>query len=209
LGIRDSDFDILNGTLLPPNTVSTDGHDLEVMILSTKALDHVVDIRVKGEDETSIEKFKSLIRTNLFELGSLIGYLRYISHQQGWGIDIHTYRLLNYMNQDCTLTLADAINAMKTTYPKFDESKISLSYFEELLASNAHHLCHGHEMVVILGEIFAKTSEKHFKKKINLGSDISDRIFLAFDRTQFQTTELFAKILDWESKNPSYKILPA
>jgi len=207
LGIRDSDFDILDGNPLQSNTILTDGHDLEVMILRTKALDYVVQVRVKGQDEVTIKEFKSLIRTILFELGSMIGYLRYISHQQRWGIDIHTHQFLNLMDHECKLHLVDAIKEIKTVYPIFDEGKVSTSDFETLRSNNAHHLCHGHELIFILGNIFAKASKKYFGNKINLGSDVSDRIFLAFDRIQFQTTDLFKEILNWESKNLSYKIL--
>lgn len=207
LGIRDSDFDILNGTRLPSNTVSTDGHDLEVMILSTKALDLVVDIRVKGEDENAIDKFKSMIRSRLFELGSLIGYLRLVSHRNRWGIDIQTYRLLNHLDHDCSLSLKDAIEELKATDVQFDESQISIPEFEELLASNAHHLCQGHEMVVILGKIFTKLAKMYFKKKLNLGGEVSDRIFLVFDLSLFQSTQLYTQIQIWEEDNQPYKIL--
>jgi len=209
LGICDSDFDVLDGIVLQTNLVSTDGHDLEVMILSTKAIDYVIDVRVKGENEVAVKEFKSLIRTILFELGSVIGYLRYISHQQRWGIDVHTHQLLNCMNPEYTLSLVDAINEVKTVDPIFDESKVSISDFENLRSNNTRHLCHGHELIFILGNIFSRLSKKHFGNKINLGHDVSDRIFLAFDLIQFQTTDLFKKILNWENNNAPYKILSA
>ncbi len=207
LAIKDSDFDIFDGCSLSHNLMLTDGHDLEVMIMTTEALEHVIEVRIQGETEDRVNTFKSLIRARLFELGSVIGYLRFVSCRCSWGINIQTGRFLQHLNSDCKLSLGDAINELKTTHPEIDKSQIRSTEFKELSASHSHHLCQGHDMELLLSKIFSKIAKKHFRKKINLGSDLSDRLFLAFGQTLFQTTLLYKRIKEWEANNQPYRVL--
>lgn len=208
LAIKDADFDIINGTTLPENVVLTDGHDLEVMILNSIVLDRVIEIRLKTIDEVILNTIVNEIRTKLFEIGSMIGYLRWISIQHAWGLDINTFKLLKQLSSDCNLPFVISVQALSDLHPTIDKTKCSLKEYKRLYKTHSLHLCNGHELIYILTVIIPQIIKKHINKKINLGGEIRDRIFLAYDYLEFQTTKLYQAIRYWEKTHTPFFILP-
>ena len=146
LAITDSDFDMILGKSLPINVLSTDGYNLETMILSTEALEEYVHTTCKSENEIQIERFKPLLRTKLFKLGSLIGYLRLKSQQCAWGLTIHIHQLLQSLSPSCELPFSDVIDYLKNSYPEIDVSSISLAEYGELSERHLCHMCDGKDI---------------------------------------------------------------
>ncbi len=78
VGIIDSDFKkILNITDDLSGLFITDDHDIEVMIIKTKALENVLNVFCSAATIKEFEKQKQIpIREALFTLGKEIGYLK-------------------------------------------------------------------------------------------------------------------------------------
>ena len=207
LAIKDSDFDNICGYTLPPNVVSTDGHDLEVMILRTMALDHVIDARVRNESYGRVNEFKRAVRDILFKLGSLIGYFRLKSCVNGWGLKIEAGRFLKHLSSNCELSFKDAMREFQTRFPRVDISNLDEKEFEELYRNHSHDLCRGHDMVHILGQIFKKLAKNHFGKGYQPGSDLAEKLYLAFSESDFASTKLCRAIENWEDANDEYRFL--
>lgn len=211
LGIIDADFDALKGTPIHPNLLLTDGHDLEVMILGTNALDDLLEEYLKGKNKRSVDKFKSLIRKRLFALGSKIGYFRMKLYACGIKdsrtLQSLTFCYLNHLNSNCELSLTDAISIVKAECSEFDESQISKRELEKLRRRYARHLCHGKDMIEILREIFPKMTEKHFGKKIYLKPHFDKQLRRTFDQPHFKKTQLYQQIKEWEANNQPYRVL--
>lgn len=222
LGIMDSDFDNLRINQrrrnLILNLIPTDGHDLEVMIL-TYALEDFVDDQLTSKNIRSDNKFKGLIRKRLFALGSKIGYLRMklydceIRDTSTFKIfDFLTDRYLKKLNSKCELSPTDAINVVKHNYPKFDESQIPVRKFQRELkelrrTGNTVDLCHGKDMIEILRVIFPKLTKKHFGKEVGLPDDFKELLFETFDQLHFKKTRLYKQIKKWEANNQPYRVL--
>jgi hypothetical protein len=83
----------------------------------------------------------------------------------------------------------------------------SLEKLNRITSAYASHLCHGHELMLLLGAIFPKIAKKHLRKKVNSGADVATQLFLAYEYTMFQESKLFNEIQDWEKNNPTYRVL--
>lgn len=215
LGIIDSDFDVFRSRSIPhdPNLVPTDGHDLEVMILKTQALEYFVDMQLADKDKALVNEFKSSIRRCLlFDLGPLIGYMRKELYDYGirnpQKLNCLTARYLKNLDSDCKLSLPKAISITRASFPKFDESQLSIKKkeFRRLKRTRRLHLCHGKDMIKILRVIFPKMTEKHFGKKIYL-RDVKKQLFETFDQPHFKKTRLYKRIKEWEANNQPYRVL--
>ena len=208
LAIKDSHFDKLVARTLPPNVLTTDGHDLEAMILGTSALEDFAGSRLIGKDDSKVEEFKSLLRTRLFEIGGLIGYVRFKSKHRNWAKEIHVQTILQTLNASCELSMQDVISLLKQSNPDLDETIFSQKELQELKGAFLPDLCRGHDMVDILSRIFAKLSIIYFGKTTQPGKQLARQLFAIFNPQHFASTNLHKKISDWQEDNKPYKVLP-
>lgn len=206
LGIKDADFDVVDNIPTKPNLLLTDGHDLEVMICSSEALDKLVEVRLRGEDSSLVDAVKHELRAKSLEVGAVLGYLRWVATKHMWGVDIHTFRILDFLTADFDLALVDGILEVKRLHSHIDETKCDHQEFIALKSQYLKHLCHGHELVIVISFLFPKIARKHLHKKANPGGEIADNLFMAYDFTMFTTTSLYAAMLDWEKTNPPFRI---
>ncbi len=208
LAIKDNHFDALLKRTLPKNILTTDGYDLEVMILSSKAFEKVINVRLRGEvRHERLTTFESVIRNRLFRLGSIIGYFRLKSYCKRWNVQIEAGRFLRQLTAECELSFTDAMNVFTRSFPEIDISHLDEREFETLYASHQQHLCRGHDMVIILGKIFKRMTKKYLQKEYNPGSDLDDRLMLAFNESHFCKTQLYKKLRAWDSNNRLHQIL--
>ncbi len=208
LAIKDSHFDKLQKRVLPPNILVTDGHDLEVMILGTSALEDFVGSRMIGRDEEEIEKFKSILRTRLFELGGLIGYLRFKSQGCSLADKINVHTILQDIDKSCELPLNTVVSKLKFSYPDLDETKYTQTELEELAKASLADMCRGHDLVSILSIIFARLSKTILGTKINPGSPLAEQLLATFNFQHFRSTDLHKNIIAWQEDNEPYVVLP-
>ena len=154
LGVKDADFDIINGCTRSENMFSTEGHDLEVMVLSSCSLERVLHHRLAGRCEPLLDTLTSAVRHHLFQTGAVIGYLRFVSDRCEWGINIQTSCFLKHFNSDCEIALHDAIQELEFAFPHIDTTEITVDEFQRLTSTHQEHLCNGHDLVYLLGAIF-------------------------------------------------------
>ena len=210
VAIKDNHFDVLLEHPVPKNILTTDGHDLEVMILRSKALENVIDVRLRGEDKEQQERvidFKSALRDRLFRLGSIIGYLRFKSCINSWGITIVVGRFLQHLTTDCELAFRVAVKEFESCFSEVDTSQLDSEEFEKLYSRHPQHLCRGHDMVFIFSQIFKRMTKLYLKQEYNPGNDLAERLLLTFNETHFRATQLYQQILDWQSYCTSRRIL--
>lgn len=206
LGVKDADFDVVYSIPPKSNLLLTDGHDLEMMICSSEALDKLVEVRLRGEDSNFTDAIKRELREKSLEVSSVLGYLRWIARKCIWGVDIHTFRVLNCLTEELYLPLDDSILEVKSIHPHIDETKCDHQEFVTLKAQYMKHLCHGHELVTVISVLFPRIVKKHLSKKANPGGEIADNLFMGYDFAMFKMTSLYAEMLDWERNNLPFKI---
>ena len=208
VAIKDNHFDVLLERPVPKNILTTDGHDLEVMILRSEALDNVIDVRLRGKvRQERVIEFKSALRDRLFRLGSIIGYLRFKSCIGSWGITIEAGRILQHLTTDCELAFKVAVKEIESRFSDVDASQLDSEEFEKLYSRHPQHLCRGKDMVFVLSQIFDRMAKLYLKKEYKPGRDLAERLLLAFNDTHFRATQLYRQILDWQSYCTSRRIL--
>lgn len=207
LAILDSHFDNIRGRILPQNVFTTDGYDLESMILCTRALEDFVGSRVIGKDEESVEEFMSHLRIRLFELGAIIGYLRFKSQECSWADKINVHVLLRQLGPSCERSFNEFVERLKDSDANFDEAKVSQLELQGLIKNHLSDLCRGHDMVHILSIIFAPLSEFHLGKRVNPGAPLAEQLLAIFNPQHFRSTDLHRKIKAWQEDNKPYMVL--
>jgi hypothetical protein len=218
LGIVDDDFDSLEGkTLDLPNLIATETHDLECLLLHSKAFDKVLK---KYGNEEKIEQFKQVEnkepREALLERGKIFGQLRWLSHRHEWRVKFKTEKhkktfageFMNNENwqveQEKLLNnIVDKVN-MK---PENSLTTEQLQNLIDLLPQDADlwQVCQGHDLLYI----FAIALQKVWgPKAVGVGS-IASVLREEIESTEFLATELAKKIKNWECDNQPYQILRA
>jgi hypothetical protein len=216
LGIIDKDFDeILNITYTISNLISTDFHDIEISIIESDALLHVVETHCDGAKLKKLELENGPIKTVLYSLAKYIGYLKLANKIYNLGLVFKPEnvdgRPLNYSNFIDALTLTFkgdhllvetvfnySINRTQNCSAK--ETIIEkLKLVQELVDLDEKHLCNGHDITFIIQLALKKKlgstrSIELSQKRIEL--DLS----FAYDSTYFISTNLYQEIKKWEDR---------
>lgn len=213
LAIVDSDFWKLEDVIPDmEQVIVTDTHDLETMILSSEALEVVLN---EFGSAKKMEKIGKPVREALLETGLPIGYFRWMSSSKMDNL------LLNFSNlkfsavitvhgKTLSTDIDSLIGEVKTgsfnTMPDSKEIKARLLSFLQDNRYDPWQVCSGHDLVHILTiglrEAFGGRSAK------NITYEVIDRILrIAYTYEEFSRTELYASIKEWEKKNESYKVL--
>ena len=87
-GIIDADFTRITGEEIEVDGLFiTDDHDIEVMVIKTKALEHVLNVFCSKNKMQEYEKKHGMtIRDRIFQLGKEIGYLKYANKIHDLGL---------------------------------------------------------------------------------------------------------------------------
>ncbi len=205
VGIVDSDFDELVDKVLPENVLSTDGHDLEVMILDSDALDDLLEELLHGNEKHDVINCKRKVKERLWTVSAIIGYLHLIlvkSEHRGARLDFLTGEYLKQLKPDCELSLSDVSRVLTKSVSWITESQISETQLKVLTGSNRKkHLCRGHDMLEILRITYSRLGSLILGKEIYAPMNLSKRLFDAYKYDYFKSTLLFEKILEWEYEN--------
>lgn len=213
VGIIDSDFKrILKITENLGGLFITDDHDIEVMIIKTKALEHVLSVYCTSSKIKEFEKNKGVtVREAVLALGKEIGYLKLANKIYNLGLVFKPQNPegnhIKYSKFTCDKTfnflgsqlLIDAaINYSRNRGSSIkDKSEIEEKYNEisgqEL---DLMQLVNGHDLANFL-YILMKKILKSKSKMLNDFTCIEDSLILAYDFSFFKQTELFAQIVSW------------
>ena len=207
IAIVDADFDrLIDNALESDDLFYCDGHDAEIMMSLTNALEEV--IRFKADPvkvEAAKAKKSQSIRDILLDMGTPIGAAMLIDFKNGWNL---SFKELEYES------FIDARNF------HCDEDKLSRALVKQKPAlcidprdfanqirnkvreiDNPSELCRGHDFCRIFALCFAKGSPREF---LTRAKDIEEGLRMVFQRAQFETTELYRKLIDWQGNNSGH-----
>jgi hypothetical protein len=208
IAIVDKDFDDLNGTLPDvPNLFFTDTHDLETMLLKSPALEKLL-----GEfaSEEKLEKFGRDLREVILAAGCTIGYLLWVSLQDGLHLTFEGIDFPKFID-DLTLTIDEAklIEEVKKKSQKLGLKTPELQQRLNRQKAPTHdrwQVCRGHDLINILVVGFRKTLGSKRSNEVTV--EILEReLRLAYEQVYFQTTQLYGAIGQWETEHPTYQVL--
>ena len=209
LGIEDADCDRLLGVRPDPLVCVTDGHDLEAMILRSRALERVL---AELGDVERIDEFESRgrsVREALLDAVRPLGIAKYLKAQRGLkGLDISSKDLAyerfidpatiavdfelfcGYMSERCggcqrPEQIAREIQAV------------------ELYGADDWDVCRGHDLV---GALTVALSAALGTKRLRVFV-VEQALRLAFDSLAFARTGVCAGMLDWQSRQPCFRVL--
>ena len=212
LGIVDADFWKVDG-IEPPssNVIMTDTHDLESLILSSSALNKVL---AEYGNDREIDDFEyrtgHTIQEVLAESGKIIGFCRWISLTNRFSLKFSHLNFGKFIEgRDLSVDIDLFFKALRKN-SSFDVPVKSMKRTLKT-AINAPHdpwqLTCGHDMVSILLIGLKYRFGENNAEKLVRGSLESD-LRLSYSEENFRKTQMHAAIQQWESKNPSYPILP-
>jgi hypothetical protein len=213
VGIVDADlWNILGQDCPSQNICITDHHDIEIMVLDSDALIHI--LREYGSPE-KIKDFKRVhdskdIRQALYNAVVPIGILRLISQKQELGLNFKGLKYDRIIDRDRLEVVIDKLIPTVLSmsgFPKaITEVKEKLEKESETYRNtDRRQLCCGHDVLAVLciglrkalGTLDSKTAHPD-----NLDSVLR----LAYDSSSLSKTELYLCIKQWETCNPSYKV---
>jgi len=212
LAIVDNDFWRLDS--VEPNSENilvTDTHDLETLIISSGALDTVL------EEFGAPKKLLSIgnVRDTLLRTALPIGFIRWISSSRQENLS------LRFKDVSFVTVVECSGNSMKTsidrlltevkrhTHNVIIDERFIRTRISELIRSKRHdpwQVCRGHDMVHILTiglrQVFGN------RHAHSIGYEQVDRILrLSFGFGEFSRTKLFTSIKNWERANRGYPVL--
>ncbi|MEA5619583.1 DUF4435 domain-containing protein [Cronbergia sp. UHCC 0137] len=208
IAIVDADFDHLGITPYSnPNLFRTDTHDLETMLLNSPALEKVI---AEFGSEEKITRFGQDIRTVLLEVGTPIGYLRWVSQLDGLNLTFNGIKFSSFINE-LTLEL-DQIKLIQEVKNKSQAFALDSKNLQHRLISQQSsnddpwQVCCGHDLVEILSIGLRKAIGS--AKASDVESTCLERsLRLAYEETYFCKTHIYLSIRLWESNNQPFKVL--
>lgn len=216
IGIIDADFKrILNITENIGGLFITDDHDIEVMIIKTKALEHVLNIYCNDAKISAFEKKIGVsIREAIFSLGKEIGYLKLANKVYDLGLvfkpenpegnqtkynKFTCNKSFNFLGSGALIEAATNYSRNRSDVIK-DKAEIQEKYEE---FSNQEldltQLVNGHDLANFL-YILMKKILKSRSKMLNDFGCVEDSLILAYDFSYFKKTQLFTQIVKWSKK---------
>jgi hypothetical protein len=212
IGIIDRDFcEILGNIPEFENIFITDYHDIEVMIIMTKAFDNVLSVFTVPDKIRNFEtKNNKSLKHLIFELSDRLGYLKLANKKYDLGLvfkphssegnqikyhefitDSLDYKgdnaliktIINYSRNKTNKTLSE-----RDIKDKFNETA-SVNYASE-------HLSNGHDLSNIIF-IFLKKTVKSSNKMLQDFNCIEDSLILAYDFADFKKSKLYKEMMKW------------
>ena len=204
IAILDADFDRIIGNTQDSNDVFyCDGHDAEIMMSLTNAFDDLV--RIAGEkDKLDRAKKKTgrSILDMLLDMGAPIGAAMLIDRENDWNLSFKELDYVSFIDSreficdedklaECLAKQKPALCIDSRTFAKLIRKKVRD-------IDNPKELCRGHDFSVIFAMCFAKRNTSDF---LSRAKDIEDALRIGFRHAEFETTELYRKLIDWQRNN--------
>jgi len=212
LAIIDADFDNVTGEKpLIPNTLRTDLHDLECMLIQSPAFDRVLDEHGTAQ---RIERFATSVRrpinAHLVACAVPVGCLRLVSQTDKLALDFKELKYNKFVSTaDLRINVSDLIQTVVDNSRKhdLDQAELLEKVTNEVAAEHdCWQVVCGHDVVEILAIGFRKVFCSRGRAEINTDA-IEREMRLAYQPSFLQETQLYQSITSWESSNPPYRVL--
>lgn len=220
LVIVDADFDFLEGrSPHSPNLLFTDTHDLETMIIKSPAFKKVLGEFGSAEKISQfVQKRGKDVLTALIECSKPVGYLRWVSLQEGLSLKFEELDFGKFVSKE-TLNI-DVLKLIRLVQSRShhsdrDKSQVQMIADNDIqqkmqqLKNDTYdpwHVCCGHDLVSVLSFGLCKALGSRNTGDVKI--DVLERsLRLAYERAYFQQTRLYASIQQWERANMPFVIL--
>ena len=204
IAIVDADFDrIYKSVLETDDLFYCDGHDAEIMMSLTSAMDELIRFKAdRNKVESAEKKHHQSIRDILLNMGAPIGAAMLIDREMNWKFSFKELPYVDFIDKkeyvcdECCLARAIAQQKPALCIDAKDYGiKIRQKVRE---VDNPVELCRGHDFSKIFALCLAKGNPSNFLEK---SKDIEDGLRMAFQRAQFEVTALFNKLVRWQEDN--------
>lgn len=209
LGIEDADCDRLLGVRPDPLVCVTDGHDLEAMILQSRALERVLAKHGNAECIKEFESSGRSVREALLDAVRPLGLAKYVKAQRGLrGLDISPKDLAYERFIDRATIAVNFDLFCDYMSQRCDGHLLPEQIAREIQAVELHgaddwDVCRGHDLV---GALTVALSAALGVKRMHV-SDVERALRLAFDSLAFARTGVCGRMLDWQSNQPGFRVL--
>jgi Protein of unknown function (DUF4435) len=208
VAIVDKDFDELNGTLPDrPNLFFTDTHDLETMLIQSPALEKLLS--ELGSKE-KLSKFGHDVRAVLLAAGCAIGYLLWVSLQDDLSLKFEGIDFPKFINRE--LLTIDELELIEEVKRKSQKPKLKTSDLHQRMTQKKHpshdpwQVCRGHDLMYILSVGLRHAIGTKDAKDVTV-EILESNLRMCHEQVYFQATQLYSSLNQWETDNPTYKIL--
>ena len=211
LAIVDADFWIINNVNSPSsNILTTDGHDLETMLIFSNALDKV--LAEFGANDL-LKNLKKHVRDILIKFALPIGLLRLLSAPSRMNLQLN-FKKLQYSNfLDFKKMSVDVKQMVTEIVLNSKTSAIDANYlYSEIMImlkqgnSPVKHICSGDDLIEILNCGLTKVFGSSHSRNLDPHS-LRSILRIAYDRDCFSSSNLYKAIKKWEISNQGFTIL--
>ncbi|MFM1690759.1 hypothetical protein ACJ7VZ_19940 [Aeromonas salmonicida] len=221
LCVRDADFLRVPGNekYIPEyteNIFATDGHDSEVMMINSEALNNLLLITSTDEKIKAFEsKHGCDIRTLVLELAKPIGYLRYANKKYKLGLSFKPERPegrgIKFRKFICDKNFEIlSIDAMINTIYEYSRNRGQEVSSREILLEKHRYvssldipileLVNGHDASEILSIVITKGLQSD-NKLIQDQASVESALTLAYELRYFHNSNLFVMLKKWSESN--------
>ena len=211
MGIVDADFGHVDGSLpTSRNIVVTDNHDVEMMIIKTKAFSEV--LQALGS-KTKIRNFPDRergIRPALIQEALIIGHFRHLSVTNNLrlrfeGLSFEKFVDRNSLKLDIDKMIKNVFALTKNPQLKMEDIRNKLLELVKDATDDPYQICCGHDFIAIFGIGLRKVlGSKSSKETTSQALGIALR--LAYDSEDFRQTKLYSDAKRWSARNRGYNI---
>ena len=211
LGIVDADFGHVDGSLpTSRNIVVTDDHDVEMMIVKTKAFSAV--LRELGS-RAKVRNFPDRergIRDALMQKALIIGHLRHLSVTDDLRLRFEGLRFERFVDRNSLkMNVNKMINNVfaLTRNPQLEMEDIRdrLSELAKDATDDPYQICCGHDFIAIFGIALRKVLGSRQSKETT-SQALGVALRLAYDSEDFRQTKLYSDAKQWSARNRGYDI---
>ncbi len=222
IGIIDADFKRITNYSLLENLFLTDFHDTEMMLAHSEAWGNMLNQYI---DTEKLARFETQNKTNIlnFLLKTLkpLSVLRFLKEKEALNLVFRTqngnkYEYLKYKDfmdtQNLSINREKLLKVVenKSNSPNF--FKNNLKYNTELLEFlkndiNLKEYTNGHDLTNALSIAFEKAISNKANTQSITGEEIEKTLMAAYRFSDFEQTDLYKNLENWQSKEPVFKLL--
>lgn len=211
LGIVDADFGHVDGSLpTSQNVVVTDDHDVEMMIIRTKAFNRV--LRVLGA-KNKIRNFPDReqgIRNTLMQNALVVGHLRHFSltddlHLRFERLSFEGFVDSNTLNLDIDEMIRRVFALKRIPNLKEEDIIDKLSELIKYDNEDPYQICCGHDFIAIFGIALKKVIGSNRQKEISPEA-LGLALRFAYESEDLRQTKLYSDAKRWSERNQGYDV---
>lgn len=213
LAIIDSDFWHIDNVKSPSkNILLTDVHDLELMIINSRAFSvFLAEYASNNKIKTFLKRHSNGdLRLVLLDCCFPIGLLRWVSDRENLGLNFDGLNYAKCVDKASLKVLIDKLIqiVLSLTKKKSLKTENIRTKLDENLNSGPYDLfqvCCGHDFTAILA-IGLRKAIGSKESKIANQKNIEKILRLSYDSRDFERTSLYEDSKKWESSNVPYEV---